>query len=282
MDTYYIDGAFVPESEATLSVNDLAVLRGYGVFDFLRTYNGIPFHLEDHLARLERSARLIGLTVPVSLEELAEIVHETLRRNDHPDYNIRLVITGGLSADNITPGEKPKLLVMVTAVKQMPAEWYSAGAKVITSHMDRLVPGSKSINYIPGILSLREAADRRAIEALYVDNHGFIQEGTTSNAFAFFGQTLVTPPGDRILPGITRQVVLQLVQEEFRVEVRDLHKDEIRLMDEAFITASNKEVVPVVRIDAIDLGDGRPGARTRRVMELFRDYTSEYGKRLKS
>jgi branched-chain amino acid aminotransferase len=276
MNTFYIDGVFVPESEAQLPVNDLAVLRGYGVFDFLRTYNGIPFQLEEHLVRLERSAQLIGLQIPVSRKELSRIVYETIDRNDHPEYNIRLIVTGGASVDNITPGSNPKLLVMVTAAKKMEPRWYTDGVKIITSHMDRLMPGSKSINYIPGILSLREAADRQAVEAVYVDNHGYLQEGTTSNFFAFFGDTLVTPPGDRILPGITRQVVIDLASSEFKIEIRDVHKDEIRLMDEAMITASNKEIMPVVGIDSVKLPGGRPGKNVMRIMEMFAEYTKTY------
>ena len=276
MNTFYIDGVFVPESEAQLPVNDLAVLRGYGVFDFLRTYNGLPFHLEEHLVRLERSAQLIGLQIPVSRKELSRIVYETIDRNDHPEYNIRLIVTGGASVDNITPGSNPKLLVMVTAAKKMEPRWYTDGVKIITSHMDRLMPGSKSINYIPGILSLREAADRQAVEAVYVDNHGYLQEGTTSNFFAFFGDTLATPPGDRILPGITRQIVIDLARSEFKIEIRDVHKDEIRLMDEAMITASNKEIMPVVGIDSVKLPGGRPGKNVLRMMEMFAEYTRTY------
>lgn len=277
MNVYYIDGDYVAENEAVISVNDLAVLRGYGVFDFLRTYNGIPFHLQEHLIRLERSARLIGLQLPVSHQELTEIVYETLRRNSGAEFNVRLLITGGASPDSITPGSRPKLMVMVTPVKVMVPSWYTEGVKIVTSHMDRLVPGSKSINYIPGILSLREAADRNGIEAIYIDRHGNIQEGTTSNFFAIFGRTLVTPPGDRILPGITRQVVLELASEDFDVEIREVHKDEIRLMDEAFITASNKEVVPVVHIDSIVIGQGEVGEMVKKVMVLFRNYTEGYG-----
>ena len=278
MNTFYIDGAFVPEDKAVLPVTDLAVLRGYGVFDFLRTYNGVPFHLDDHILRLERSAKLIGLSLPETKEEITGIVGHLLKENNHPESNIRLLITGGDSADSISPGENQRLLVMVTPVKKMPVDWYVDGVKVITAHMDRFIPQSKSINYIPAILNLQDAAEREAIESLYVNPFGYIKEGTTSNFFAFFGDTLVTPP-ERILPGITRQVVMEVAGREFEVIERDIHIDELRLVDEALISASNKEVVPVVKIDAITVSKGTPGPKVKRLMELFRSYTDDYGQR---
>lgn len=276
MNIYSIDGQFIEAQQATIPVDDLSVLRGFGVFDFLRTYNGVPFHLEDHLLRLQRSARLIGLQLPHSPATLAEIVRETLARNSHRESNIRIVVTGGVSSDGITPGDDSRLLVMIGEVKPMPGEWYTEGAKVITCHVERFMPGAKSINYIPAILCQNEARNQQAIEAVYVDRDGYLLEATTSNLFALLGDTLVTPPCDRILPGITRQVVLQLAREEFAVEERQLHKDEIRLLDEAFLTSSVKEVVPVVAMDSVGIGGGRPGNRTLRIMELFRKYTAAY------
>lgn len=275
MDTYYIDGEFVREDKATVSVKDLSVLRGYGVFDFLRSYNGIPFCLRDHIARLANSARLIGLILPMSLQKIYELTMETIRRNEHAEFNVRIVVTGGISSTNYTPDNQAQLIIMVTAVSILPAEYYSKGIKIITSKVDRFMPGSKSINYIPAILAMQEAKDRGAAEAIYVDRNGYIQEGTTSNFFALFGNKLVTPPLNRILPGITREKIIELAKDLFTIEVRPVHQDEIRLMDEAFITASNKEIMPVRAIDAVTLTDG-PGEKTHQLMQLFKQYTSQY------
>lgn len=277
MDTYYVDGQFIEDKEAKISVNDLSVLRGFGVFDFLRTYNSIPFHLNEHLERLHRSARLIGLNLPHSTTEIVEIVKETLQRNNHPESNIRLVVTGGLSDDGITPGNAAKLLIMVTRVKQMPGQWYTEGAKVITSHVERFLPGAKSINYIPAILCQQEARNQGAIEAIYVNRDGYMLEGTTSNLFGVQGNTLITPPCDRVLPGITRQVVLMLAEKNnYTIAERSLHKDQVRLLDEAFITSSIREIVPLSAIDSVKINGGAPGSRTQKIMQLFKDYTAEY------
>ena len=276
MNIYYVDGEFVPEEQARLPVTDLAILRGFGVFDFLRTYNGVPFHLQDHLVRLERSARLIGLAMPCSRSHLTDIVHATLARNNHDEANIRMVITGGGSSDLLTPGAKSRLMVLVTPAKEMPPGLYRDGVKVVTTRLERIFPGAKTINYIPGIVSLRDAADREAVEAVHVDRDGYLLEGTTSNIFAFVGENLVTPPADRILPGITRQVLLELAAGEFAVEVRRLHREEIPLIDEALLSSSNREVMPVVAIDAQDLSTGRPGPRVGRLMAMFADYAAGY------
>lgn len=277
MDIYYIDGEFVTAEESTITVNDMALLRGYGVFDFMRTYGGKPFYLDGHVKRLIRSATLIGLTTPWSEQEIFDITMETLKRNNHEESNVRIVITGGVSPDSITPQGHPSLLVMVTPLHALPETWYTQGVKVITSHLERFIPDAKTTNYIPGIMALENAKKQNAIESIYVDRHGNLLEGTTTNFWAFIDNKLVTP-ATGMLPGITRKVVLELADTEVEVEMRDIKKDEIRIMDEAFLTASNKEIVPVTEIDCVTIGDGKPGKHTRKLTQLFKEFTTRYGK----
>ena len=162
----YVNGEYLPVDQAFLSVQDLAVLRGYGVFDFLRTYHGQPFKLREHLLRLERSAQHIELKLPQSLDAIEQIVCETLQRNSLPEANIRVVVTGGVSTDGITPPAETGLIVLVTPVKHYPAECYDHGVKVITVETERYIPGAKTINYIPAILAMNKARAAGAIEAL--------------------------------------------------------------------------------------------------------------------
>ncbi len=277
MDTNYIDGKYVSEEQSVIAVNDMAVLRGYGVFDFLRTYNRRPFRLKEHIDRLARSAKLIDLALPLSHEEIYDITMETVARNpDHEEVTIRLVITGGVSPDSITPQDKTQLMVMVTGLRACPVRWYENGAAIITTNDERYIPGAKTTNYIAAILALKRARQQQAIESVYVDRYGRLLEGTTSNFFTFIGDKLVTP-GQSILPGITRQTVLDLAQDDFDVEIRDIHQNEMRMMDEFFITSSSKEIVPVTRMDALEIGGGKPGERTRYIMKKFSEYTKEYG-----
>jgi branched-chain amino acid aminotransferase len=274
---YYVDGGYVPANRAVLSINDLGLLRGYGAFDFLRTYNRRPFLLEDHVARLAQSAKLIDLSLPCSESKMMDITIETLERNSElTEANIRLVVTGGDSEDSITPANRTRLLIMVTDLHPCPEQWYRDGAAVITTQDERYLPRAKSTNYLPAILALSRARRQGAMESIYVDRCGRLLEGTTTNFFAFIDGTLTTP-GDSVLLGITRKVILKLADGQFAVKVRDIHREEIHRMEEVFITASNKEVVPVVHIDECSIGSGRPGERTRRIMRLFAEYTHRYG-----
>ena len=272
MDTYYVDGEFVTADRAAVPVNDLAVLRGYGVFDFLRTYGGRPFHLRDHLERLRHSADQIGLRCPWSVSELEQIVDDTMRRNNHREANIRIVVTGGPSDDFLTPQGKPRLIVMVSALIEMPTDWYEHGIKITTASVERMLPGAKSINYIPAIVALRAAAAQDAVEALYLDNQRNVLEGTTCNLFMYAGSRFVTPD-QGVLGGITRKVVLKLVQSHFGVDLRGISLDELLAAEEVFVCSSNKEVMPVVKVDQTVIGGGEPGPNTAKVMSMFADYT---------
>ena len=275
MATYYIDGEFVPAEEACLPVNELAILRGFAVFELLRTYGGRPFFMDAHLERLENSARQIGLHLSWSRAQMADIVAQTLARNGFAEANIRIVVTGGPSADFTTPENNPRLLVLVSPLPELPAQWYRDGVKVITRVAERPLTGAKSINYIPATMALEAARRQGAIEALWITRDGRVQEGTTSNLFIFNGQTLVTP-GQEILPGITRRVILELAAPLFPVEIRDIQTEELFRASEVFITGTNKGLVPVVRIDAQIIGTGCPGENTRQLMAALRERTARH------
>ncbi|MCB9099517.1 MAG: aminotransferase class IV [Anaerolineales bacterium] len=268
----YVNGQYLPVKEAFISVQDLAVLRGYGVFDFLRTYHGRPFKLREHLLRLERSAQHIELKLPQSLDAIEQVVCETLQRNTLPEANIRVVVTGGVSADGITPPAETGLIVLVTPVKHYPAEFYDHGVKVITVETERYIPGAKTINYIPAILAMNKAKAAGAVEALYVNRHGHILEGTTTNFYLVQGNQIITPV-DEILPGVTRSVLLEVAQSLFDVVERPITFADLADAEEAFISASNKEIMPVHHVDDQQIGSGTRGPKTKLIMEHFREVT---------
>ncbi|MDQ7025886.1 MAG: aminotransferase class IV [Anaerolineae bacterium] len=278
MSIFYINGDYVAEENAVLNARDLSILRGYGAFDFLRTYGRQPFRLDKNIARLRRSCGLLELDLVWSDEEIADIVLETLRRNAHvsSDFNIRLVVTGGISNDNLIPDSEPSLLVLVQPIKAPPAIWYERGVKVITVANDRLVPEAKSIMYTPAIIAQKRARKVGGIEALYKDDDDNVLEGTTVNIFAFMGNTLITPPTDgRILPGITRMTVLEMAQEYYTIEERDLPYHELLAADEIFMTAANKQIVPVVTVDDHTIASGTVGEGTQHIMALFAEITAK-------
>ena len=268
----YLNGKYVPFDQACLPLNDLGIVRGYGVFDFLRTYNGVPFKLREHVQRLQNSAKLIGLSLPWSTAEIAEITQNTLTHNHLPEANIRIVVTGGASADFITPLGQPSLMVIVTPVSQYPQEYYEQGIKVITVPIERFIPKAKSLNYISAIGALQQAKQTNAVEALYVNSQGEVLEGTTTNFFVFRGSQLITPK-EGILNGITRDVILELAKDRFEIVEQSIAYSQLNHCDEAFITSSTKEIMPVVQIDELHISQGKPGENTQNLMHLFQKYT---------
>ncbi len=274
MNIYYVDGKFLPADQAMIPVDDLAILRGIGVFDLLRTYNGRPYFLKEHVSRLIHSAREIHLDIPWTHGQVCNVVLKTLEKNALEEANARIIVTGGSSTDFLTPMGKPRLLVLVSPLPKLPAWWYSKGVKIITMTARRNIPGAKSINYLPAAMALRQAKDQGAIEAVYLDNNGNALEGSTSNLFAFIDDKLVTP-GKEILSGITRKVVLEITATDFPAVIRDLPSAELKAAQEVFITGTNKGLVPVVQVDDTVIGDGRPGPRTKKIIALLETHTTQ-------
>jgi len=265
---WYSGGSWVHPSEATLSINDIAVLRGYSVFESLRTYGRQPFHLDEHLRRLYRSAVLIDLEIPWSSEQIATVVRETIARNSYLHATIRLLVTGGESEDGMLPSGKPTLAVLITPLGERDMQRFAKGIKLITTRLQRVSPEAKTTNYVAAVRALKEAVRSDAADALFVDEEGHVLEATRSNFFIFRSDTLVTPC-EGILIGVTRNLVLEMAQGRFAIEERPILLDELSLADEAFITSSSKEITPVVQIDTLTIGNGKPGLRTYELEQRF-------------
>lgn len=277
MAIYYIDGVFQDADSAVVSVKDMIVLRGFGVFDFLRTYNRRPFYLEEHIERLKKSAAHIGLELQHSVKEICEIVQETIDLNPTLDEcNIRIVYSGGISSDGVTPEGNGKLMVMVTDKHVNPESWYTDGAKIITTDVERYIPESKSTNYLNAVIELQKAKNVGAIESIYIDRDNRVLEGTTTNIFGIKDGKLITPDKD-ILIGITRSVILERAKNELEVELREVKRSELAEFDEIFIAASNKEIIPVIQIDDMIISGGKPGPYTIGIIKDFAKFTTAYG-----
>lgn len=270
---YYLDGAFINANNATIPVTDLAVVRGYGVFDFFRTYNGKPIQIERNINRLRNSASLIELAVPWSNDELIDIVIACIERNNFDEASVRIIVTGGDSPNFITPADKPRLIVYVEPLSPLPDEWYTDGVKVITLEEERFLPGSKSLAYISAIIAQKRAAEANAIEALYIDRNSHVREGTTTNIFAFYGNEVVTPQVN-ILPGVTRSRVIEILESNYTLTERAITYDELLHADELVLTAANKQVVPVIQLDDHHYGQ-KPGQHAQKLMSDFHHYVME-------
>jgi branched-chain amino acid aminotransferase len=271
MDTnalWYIDGEWTHPDQARISINDIALLRGYSAFEAFRTYNRRPFHLKEHLERLYRSGALIDLEIPQTREEIAAIVHEIIARNAYRHAAVRILVTGGESEDGLLATGRSKLLVMITPLGERDLQRFAQGYYLITSRLQREVPEAKTANYTSAIRALKQAARCGADDILFVNEHDHVQEASRSNFFLFLGDTLVTPR-EGILIGITRNVILELAKGRFPIEERPVLLEELAQASEAFLTSSTKEILPVVRIDDLMIGDGKPGPRTTELEQRF-------------
>lgn len=273
MSTFYINGTYLSEDSANISILDLGLLRGYGIFDYLRTYQRRPFHLKEHLQRLKFSADEIGLSVPHSLEEIESIVETLIEKTPGEEISIKILVTGGISPDQFTPQNNSSLIAYAFALKPFREACYTNGVHAATSTLPRSIPRAKTIHYIPALMAMKKAREVEASEALFLSSEKGILEGTTSNFFAIKGKTLITAHSDELLFGITREVIINLARGLFTLEFRTLPLSEIESIDECFLSSSNREVMPIISIDGMTIGSGQVGKHTRLLMQRFSDYT---------
>ncbi len=279
MKIVYVDGKFIPLDQAVIPVDDLAVLRGYAAWDIMRTFRGRPYFLDEHIARLMTSAGKIGLDLPWTQEEIRAVILKVLKKNPGIEQaNIRVLITGGSSPDYFTPTGRPRLIVLLTDLPELPREWYTKGVKVITHNEHRAIPDAKVTDYVQAALALKKARATGAVEAVYVSPENHALEGTTSNLFAFIDDVLVTPDTG-VLKGITRKTILSLAREHFAVSEQPLPLPNLLRAREVFITATNKGVVPVIQVDEVTIGTGTPGPDTKILMTALDEHESAFRKK---
>ncbi|MFT5998771.1 MAG: branched-chain amino acid aminotransferase [Neolewinella sp.] len=267
----YLNGQYLPKEQAALNVADLAILRGFGIFDYFRYTDGQPRFIEDHLDRFSRSAKLLALEIPASREELREAVHQLIARNGGGDGGIRFVLTGGYALDGYTPTH-PNLVAMAYPFKGHSTEDYERGMKVHLHHYERQFPEVKSIDYLEGIRIQPMLKSLGADYALYVDRNDNVRESDRSNFLIVKDGKLITPV-DNILHGITRLHLLKLAgQLGIPIEERPVSVAELKAADEAIICSSMKGAMAITLVDGVAVGDGLPGLVTRRLMLGWEKY----------
>jgi branched-chain amino acid aminotransferase len=273
----WVDGVWHEDAAtASVSVLDHGLLYGDGVFEGIRFYAGAPFLLHAHLRRLRDSARCLGFEVPASDEELAELCAEAVVRFGDLDGYLRLVVTRGRGQLGVSPHtcERPTTILIAAALQLYPAEVYERGVDVITSTLRRAAPDSmppqvKSLNYLTSVLAAAEARSRGAHEALLLNAAGEICECTADNVFFVRDGRVSTPPvSGGALDGITRRHVIGLLRADgLEVGERVAVLADAWTADEAFLTGTGAEVVPIASIDGRGLA--APGPLTRRAQQLF-------------
>ena len=275
----YVDGDWLKKSQASVSVYDHGFLYGDGVFEGIRVYDGVIFRFKEHLDRLYDSAKSIKLRIPLSPEEMTKAVIDTLKRNDLKDAYIRLVVSRGVGDLGVDPRKCRTPSVIVITEYLDPTYGTVAKEKGITAiissvrrdMVDATTHEIKSLNYLNSVLAKLEATDAGADDALMLDRSGFVSEATTTNLFIVKEGELFTPPTSAgILPGVTRRRVIKLARElGYNMYEKGLTPYAVTNADEAFLTGTLAEIVPLVKIRGIVIGDGRPGPITKRIMEAF-------------
>ncbi len=281
----YLNGEFVPESEAKVSVFDHGLLYGDGVFEGIRAYNGRVFRLEEHIDRMYDSARTIDLKIPLTKEEFADVICETLRKNNLKDAYIRPLVTRGVGDLGLDPNKCPvaTVIVIATGWGAMYGDLYEKGLKAITCSIRRnpaeaLPPNVKSLNYLNNIMAKIEANYKGGDEAIFFDTNGYVAEGSGDNLYIVKNGTIITPPTLNNLRGITRMVLLELAEEMgIAVEERNLGYFDLYTADEFLVSGSAAEVAPVVLIDGRTVGTGKPGPVFKQLAEAFKRRTETEG-----
>jgi len=281
----YIDGEYYPESEAKISVFDHGFLYGDGVFEGIRSYNGVVFKLREHIDRLYHSARAIMLEIPLTKEEMMKAVLETLRRNNLKDAYIRLVVTRGKGDLGLDPRKCPKpsvIIITVPLLQLYDEKKREKGMSMIVSWVrrdpvDATTHEIKSLNYLNSILAKIEANNAGVDEAIILDTNGFICEATAENIFIVKDGKIITPPSTSgPLPGITASVVKEIAQDMgYQVIEKGITVVELYGADEAFVTGTAAEIMPIREVNKRRIGEGRMGPITRKILERFREYVKD-------
>ena len=274
----YINGEFFDKDEAKISVYDHGLLYGDGVFEGIRIYAGKAFKLREHINRLYESARAIKLEIPMSPEQMATAINETISLNKKHEGYIRPVVTRGEGSLGIDPHKcrKPQVIIIVDDIKLYPPELYETGMAIATvstirNHPNALNPRIKSLNYLNNILARLEADACDCPEALMLNHKGEIAECSADNIFLVKSGILKTPPPDAgILAGVTRDTVMELATAS-RIEVKEcaLTRHDVYAADECFLTGTGAEIVPVTKCDGRSIGAGKPGPITRQLRDAY-------------
>ncbi len=276
-----VNGIVTPVEEARVSVLDNGFTFGDSVYETLRTYGGRPFEWARHLRRLRASAGRLGFEIPQTNDQLLAQLEAVLERAANPESYIRLIVSRGVG-DISYHFERVKGPTVVIAVKPHgahPAWHYTEGipvslVSVRRNHRQALDPAIKSSNLLNNVLAVREAQSRGAEEAVLLNQKGEVAEGASTNVFVVRGGTLLTPLLETgILAGITREVVLELA-EGLGIPRREqaLVPEDLLSADEAFLTSTTREVVPIRTVDGRPLGRVQPGPVTQRILASFRAY----------
>ncbi|WP_242927576.1 aminotransferase class IV [Pontibacter vulgaris] len=256
----YIHGNIQPLDTAFLHVSDLSIQRGYGIFDYFKVQQSQPVFLDDYLGRFYESARLMQLTIPLTKEALQDVILQLIEVNKMPLSGIKMILTGGYSANGYDPGE-PNLIIIQQPLLLPTQEMIENGIKIITHEYVREIPRAKTINYSMGIRLINQINASGASDVLY-QQHGVVTEFPRCNFFIVTQDNTIVTPAEDVLLGITRKNVLAVAGKKYKTEERAVTMEDVHQAKEAFLTSTTKRILPIVQVDDVVIGAGKPGEVT--------------------
>ena len=260
----FVNDEFIPASKASLLTGDLAIQRGYGIFDFCKTLHHTPVFLDEHIQRFAHSATQLRLPIRPR-EEMVAVIHDLIAKNNIPHSGIKLILTGGYSPDGYTIAQ-PNLVITQTPLQPPALDAFEKGMRLVTYPHIRQMPDIKTIDYLMAIWLQPYIRDRGADDVLY-QRDGLVSECPRSNFFIVTKDDKVVTPAENILKGVVRGKVLALAQQIGTIEERPVSLDDIRNAREAFITSTTKHIISVLQIDDQLIGDGRCGVVSRHLRQ---------------
>ena len=266
----FINNEFYPEADAKIGFTDLALQRGYGIFDFLKSINNRFIFIEDHLDRFFNSAKEMYLEVPNSREEIKAVVNQLAEKNNMPTSGIKLLLTGGYSEDGYSMG-KPNLIISQYPLNMQEENDFDMGLKLVTYGHQRQLPFIKTIDYLQAVRLHPFMKENGADDVLYYNND-IVTECPRANFFIVTDSEVVTTQNN-ILRGITRSKILDFKIDGYAIVERDFTLADLQEAKEAFISSTTKYAYPVSVIDGKVLGDGRIGPVTRQIRDLLFELT---------
>jgi D-alanine transaminase/branched-chain amino acid aminotransferase len=262
----WVNDSLIPSDEANLNIADLAVQRGYGIFDFFKTIDGKPVFLEDHLDRLYRSAVLMRLELKQSRDEIRDKIIRLIENNNLKDSGIKMILTGGFSPDGFNIAE-PNLIISQQAF-EIPRTMSEKGISILTHEYQRQFSNAKTLDYLQAIWLQPILKEKKADDVLYYSD-GLIRECPRANIFVVTKDQKVLTPESGMLKGVTRKHLLEISGARYVTEARDVSVEELRNASEVFITSTTKNILPVVQVDGYVIGDGNPGEVSRALAKEY-------------
>lgn len=269
----FLNGMWLDQNEAKISVFDHGFLYGDGCFETLRTYQGKIFRLNNHLERLQFSCKQLKIDYPWKNDEIKEWIEKLLQKNNLSEARIRITITRGINEFNFCGASQPTILITATALIPLTSNTWVKGVTIETLEIERILPQIKSLNLLPSVLGQQIKKEKDVFETVFVNQKNKLTEGTVSNFFIIQNGKIVTAPKAFVLSGITREVVKELAD---KLRISFVEKlfglEEVFAAQEAFLTSTIMDIVPVIKIGKTVINQGKVGAITRQLMDNFQEY----------